>query len=140
MRARYHYKNHIFILFSVALLVLLLGCEMSETKPEHLNQLLLETRKVVLKELNSYQSEMAAARDKVWPNLVASIGKSLAAGSVTAVTFNFIAGPGCVLAGSILASAMSMLKGLLDIRTEMNKAKRSASPSVAYLSRLVELK
>ncbi|MBM4036641.1 MAG: hypothetical protein FJ291_33310 [Planctomycetes bacterium] len=91
----------------------------SEATPERLHQLLLEMRREVTREASDYQNELAKARDKVWPQLVASLGKGLASGGLAAVSFNFIAGPGFVLAGSVVASAITFLKGLLDIRAEL---------------------
>jgi hypothetical protein len=111
----------------------------TELRPESLQLILSETRQAILKEVKAYQTEVARARDRIWPNLVSSLGKSLATGSVAAVAFNYIGGPGYILASSLVASGLAFLKGILDIRTELNKAERSVSPSVTYLSQVAKM-
>jgi hypothetical protein len=109
----------------------------SESKPEALYQLLSETCQAVSQEAKAYENELAKSRDKIWPSFISSLNKTLAPGGVVgAVSFQYIGGPGAVLAGSVVATGLAFLKGLLDIQAEVNAAKRSASPSVAYLSKL----
>jgi len=112
----------------------------SEVKPERLHQLLLEKSLVVTEKVKEYENELAKSRDKIWPNFVSSLNKTLAAGGIAgAISFQYIGGPGSVLAGSVVAAGLAFLTGLLDIQAEVNNARRSASPSVAYLSKLKNL-
>jgi hypothetical protein len=91
------------------------------------------------RELRSYQTELAGARDRLWPQLIGSITHVLAPGSLAALTMNYIGGPGYALAASITATALAVLKVSLDTRAEERKARNSTAPAVAYLSRLANL-
>jgi hypothetical protein len=108
-------------------------------QPEHLQQLQTEARIALIQELKTFQNEVTSARDKLWPSLVSSLNTTLAAGGATAVAFNYFGGAGYALAGSIVASALSLLKGSLELKAEIAKAQRSASPSITYLSRVQSL-
>lgn len=112
----------------------------SEIEPEHLGQLQRKVEYAVSKEVKKYQNEIANAKSKIWPNLASSFTKSLASGGIAAVAFNMIVGAGYTLACSILAASLTFLKGTLDIKTEIEKTKRSASPSVAFISKVTEMK
>ena len=112
----------------------------SELGPERLHQMQVDVVRSVAQEVRHFQNAVTGARDKVWPNLVASLNKSLATGGLAAVACNLIGGPGYILAASVVASGLSFLKGILDIRNELRDARRSASPSVAYLSRMIEVR
>lgn len=112
----------------------------SDVHPEKLQQLQAEVRGSIMNELSQFQNSVSAARDKIWPNLVGSANESLAAGGLAAVGFNFVGGPGQVLAASVVAAGLAFLKGLLDIRGEVRKAQRSASPALAYLSKVQSIK
>ena len=106
--------------------------------PEDLHHATQEVKSAIRKELRTYQADMTGVRDKLWPNLVASLNKSLASGGVAAVAMNYIGGPGHALAASIVAGSLAILKSTLDIRAEKNKLQNSASPGVTYLSNLYD--
>lgn len=112
----------------------------SEIQPETLSLVQAELRSTVSSELKSFRDAVSAARDKIWPSMVSSLNNSLATGGVAAVGFNLIGGPGQVLAASIAAASLTFLNGMLDIRAEVKKAERSASPSIAYLSKVAGIK
>ncbi len=108
----------------------------SDLDPDNLLHIQEETRHAIAKEATEFKNEMANAKSKIWPNLVASLNKGMATGGVAAVAFNMIGGAGYTLAGSILAGALTFLKGTLDVKVETDKARRSASPSATFLSRV----
>ncbi|MDO9480778.1 MAG: hypothetical protein Q8S96_02260 [Hydrogenophaga sp.] len=112
----------------------------SEIQPEKLSFTQAELRSTIIFELKQFQDAVSAARDKIWPNMASSFNKSLATGGAAAVGFNLIGGPGQVLAASIAAASLTFLNGMLDIRAEVKKAERSASPSIAYLSKVASIK
>ena len=112
----------------------------SDLHPEKLQQLQAEVRSSIITELRQFQNAVAGARDKIWPSLVGSANKSLAAGGLAAVGFNLVGGPGQILAASVVAAGLAFLKGLLDIRGEIRKAERSASPAITYLSKVQSIK
>ena len=95
---------------------------------------------MITETVKKYENELTKSRDKIWPNFVSSLNKALVPGGIVgAVSFQYIGGPGSVLAGSVVAAGLAFLKGLLDIQVEVNNARRSASPAVAYLSKLKSL-
>lgn len=98
-----------------------------------------EVQQSIRGDLRMYRAEIAAARDKIWPTLVTSLSTNLAGGSVAAVAMNFIGGPGYALATSVLAGALALLKGSLDLRAERRKAEGSRSPAITYLARVGDL-
>lgn len=111
----------------------------SEIQPETLSLVQAELRSTISYELKQFQDAVSAAREKIWPNMASSFNKSLATGGAAAVGFNLIGGPGQVLAASIAAASLTFLSGMLDIRAEVKKAERSASPSIAYLSKVASI-
>lgn len=87
-------------------------------------------------ELQRYQAEFTANRDRVWPNMASSLNTALVSGSVGAVAMSFIGGPGKALLGSIAGASIGALKSALDWRAESRKLLNSSAPSIAYLSRV----
>ena len=90
-------------------------------------------------DLRTYNAELAATRDRLWPTLVNALSANLAGGSVAAVAMNYIGGPGYALAASVVAGSMAILKGALDLRAERRKAEGSRSPAITYLARVAGL-
>lgn len=111
----------------------------SQMEPEHLGQLQKEVENDICKEVKNYQNEIANAKFKIWPELVSSFNKGLASGSIAAVALNMIGGAGYTLVGSILAASLIILKSSLDIKAEIEKTKRSASPSATFISKVTEI-
>lgn len=95
-----------------------------------------EVQQLIRSDLRTYRAEVAAARDKLWPTLVASLNANLLGGSVATVAMNYIGGLGYALATSVLAGSLALLKGTLDLRAERRKAEASRSPAITYLARV----
>jgi hypothetical protein len=89
-------------------------------------------------DLQKYQAEFTANRDRVWPGIASSLNTALVSGSAVAVAMSFIGGPGKALLGSIAGASVGALKTGLDWRAESRKLQNSSSPSVAYLSRVAQ--
>ena len=87
-------------------------------------------------ELRKHTARLSEAGARIWPGLVSSLNSTLAGGGIAAVTFTSLGGPGCILAGSIVAASMAFLKSTLDVKREVDNAQASASPAVNYLSTL----
>src|SRR4051794_21110248 len=90
----------------------------------------------ISKELRTYEAEMTAVRDKMWPQWASSLTASIGSGSMAALALSFLGGPGQAIGASIVAGSLLILKGALDLRAERNKIRNSAAPAVAYLSRV----
>jgi hypothetical protein len=87
-------------------------------------------------DLQRYQTEFTANRDKVWPGIASSLNSAFVSGSVGAVAMSFIGGPGKALLGSIAGASIGVLKTALDFYAERKKLVNSSAPSMAYLSRV----
>ena len=112
----------------------------SDISLENLELVQRELQLSIKADLKAFSNEINNAKAKVWPSLVSTLNLGLASGGVSAVTFNAIGGAGYTLVGSILASSLALLKGGLDLRNEMEKAKRSASPASAFLSKVSKIR
>jgi hypothetical protein len=97
-----------------------------------------ELKKDIEKELKDYRADLASARDNVWPKLVPSVTTGSLAG-IAAVGLQFITGGTMgIVAGSIASASLVVLKSALECRADFNKVVRKVSPSVAYLSQLID--
>ncbi|KAF2406530.1 hypothetical protein SAMN04490179_4366 [Pseudomonas antarctica] len=95
----------------------------------------------ISKEVREYQAAIGAARDKLWPNLVKGLGLTFATGTSAALLYEYLlGGPMGVLTGALSGVAYSSLAHVLDSRAEKRQAVRAANPSIAYLSRVSQLK
>jgi hypothetical protein len=117
-----------------------LSVKKSDISLENLELVQRELQLSIKADLKAFSNEINNAKAKVWPSLVSTLNLGLASGGVSAVTFNAIGGAGYTLVGSILASSLALLKGGLDLRNEMEKAKRSASPASAFLSKVSKIR
>lgn len=95
----------------------------------------------ISKEVREYQAALGSARDKLWPNLVKGLGYTFATGTSAALLYEYLlGGPMGVLTGALGGMACSSLASALDSRTEKRQLKRATSPSIAYLSKVSQLK
>ena len=117
-----------------------LSVKKSNISLENLELIQRELQLSIKDDLKEFSNEVNNAKAKIWPTLVSTMNLGLATGGVSAVTFNAIGGAGYTLVGSILASSLALLKGGLDLRNEMEKAKRSASPASAFLSKVLKIR
>lgn len=100
-----------------------------------------ELNRSIIKEVREYQASIAAARDMIWPNLVKASSTAMVAGTATALVCEYLAGgPIGILAGSIGGTALAALQSSLELRGEVRKIERQTRPSIAYLSRVAQLK
>lgn len=94
------------------------------------------------KNLRDYQSELTAARNRLWPRLIPS-GKDLAAisGVTTALTItaSHFGSPGMIVLASIVPAALAGLKVSLDFSAHRKNIENSASPGISYLSKIARL-
>jgi hypothetical protein len=123
--------------------------ETAQLRKELLPEILIEIQRSKLnldataqnykKRLQLYRTELAATRDRLWPNLIPS-GKGLAVigGATTASTIaaSVVGSPGMVMLSSIVPTALACLKQVLDYKASRNKIENSASPGIAYLSKI----
>jgi hypothetical protein len=107
--------------------------------PENMLLAQRELQSSLQKQLRSYRADLANARTKIWPHLVSSLTIAAPTGSLAAIAFSHIGSPGYALCASIGTAALALLKGGLDVKAEIEKVKRSASPGVAYLSSLTDI-
>jgi hypothetical protein len=92
----------------------------------------------IQKELREYQASLAAARAKVWPNIVGSLSAGVPTGAATTVGFQWLVGGSAgLVAGSIAAAAVALLKSTLEYRAELTRTRVGANDAVAYLSHVV---
>ena len=61
-------------------------------------------------DLQKYQTEFAANRDKIWPGIASSLNSALVSGGIGAVAMSYIGGPGKALLGSIAGASIGILK------------------------------
>ncbi len=101
-----------------------------------------DLRRAISKEVREYQASIASVRDKLWPTLVRVAGTTgLVGGSAVAIVYEYLfGGPLGVLAASIGGSALAALQSGLELRGEKQKVERQARPSIAYLSKVADLK
>jgi hypothetical protein len=92
------------------------------------------------RELQTYRAELAATRQKMWPDLIHATGTAVTTGTAAAVALQYLVGGAyAVLAGSIAGAALSLLESSLTRRADATAVKRAAGPAVTYLSRVAEL-
>lgn len=106
--------------------------------PDELLKCQREIESDLEKELADYNNSLASARDTLWPQLVGTATKGLGSGGLAAVALQLIwPGMSALISGSILAASLTLLTAALEHRAAVKKVERSASPSVAYLSRIL---
>ncbi len=87
-------------------------------------------------ELQKYQAEFSAARDRMWPKLIKSLNSTLTGGGLGAVLLALTGTPHGVLLGAITGAALTAANAVFDFSAERKKVERSQAPSLAYLSRV----
>ncbi|MFJ2450090.1 hypothetical protein ACIOWK_00060 [Pseudomonas protegens] len=95
----------------------------------------------ISKEVREYRASITAARDKLWPNLIKGLGLTLATGTPAALLYEYlVGGPMGALTGALGGLAYSSLEYALSSRAEKQQTLRATNPSIAYLSRVSQLK
>lgn len=91
-------------------------------------------------DIRAYRAELAATREKVWPQLIKATGTAVTMGTAAGVAMQFLVGGlHTVLAGSIAGPALSLLQSALEARAAVRAIEHSAGPTVAYLSKVARL-
>lgn len=106
--------------------------------PDELVKAKTEIENEIKKELTDYKAALASARDTLWPQFVDTLTKGLGSGGIAAVALQLLwPGTQALVSGSILAGSLTLLTAALGHRAAVKKVARSASPSIAYLSHVV---
>jgi len=98
-----------------------------------------DLRQNMSKELRAYEAEICNVRDKLWPDIWGSFRSAVVPGSFAAIAISFVAGPGQMLAASLLASSPALVQTFLRHRADYRSVKRKFAPTVAYLSTLKQI-
>jgi len=110
--------------------------QIDPSKPIESERVVASVTEALAERARVYGGELAGVRDRLWPRLIEGLGAPvpLLAAGTAALAASVIGGPAHVVAASILA--LGPLKAATEWLAERSKAGRSASPAVAYLSRI----